>query len=205
MAYKWMGHDIAAPLTIKSDRTIWTVEKLDKSIDRGASTAQRWLLDFAVVCNTDEADLMIALATGMEDIYEMRMPSMNGVKERALALNGFIPSNTHLNTAAQLDLGDTEVSLVSTVDLTIPRGTFTNFGSKDKVYMLPEDVVMTAGVPVTAPIFPMVNSSVANNAHVLPFDQCDLKYYIDTTMMQGITYTDGVLTGIDRVQLIEAL
>ena len=47
-SYNYKGQPMLAPFTFRSNQDVWTVEKRDKSVDKGAAAAQRWEIDFAV-------------------------------------------------------------------------------------------------------------------------------------------------------------
>lgn len=205
MAYLWKGHPIAAPITFESDRDVWTVEKLDKSIDRGASNAQRWKINFAVTVNQKEEDIFLLMATGMEEKHSMVMPSLNGVRERALKLNGSLPSETMIDLATSTVLNASNITVNSASNYTLPKGTFIRIGVEPKVYMVTADVALQSGSTSVIPVFPNIKRVSFSDTVVRTFDNVIFTYYLDDTMVQGITYSDGVLTGIDRIQTIEAI
>lgn len=201
MAYKWMGHPIAAPLKIESDRDIWTVEKLNKSIDRGASNAQRWKVSFSVIVNQNEDDLFLTMSTQMETKLTMLMPQLNAVRKKAV--NGW-PGLNQASVVGTAAAGSTSATVNNSgTTKFIPKGSFINASSHSKVYMTTTDVTLTQGVDTVINFFPALKASVAGSFKF--DDNVNFTYYIDDTMVQGITYNDGILTGIDNIQLIEAI
>lgn len=178
MTYKWKGRDVLAPVTFKSNQDVWTVEKLDKSIDRLQSPGQRWELTFSTVDNQGEGELFAALVEGMSS--KQTMPMIN--------LNSATKSGSVTTTGASK--GSTTVPLTGT----IKPGTFIQFSNHTKVY----------AYLGTNKVFPALRADVPAGS-VLVGDAVVFHYYIDDTVIQGINYSDGILSGIDSVTLLEAV
>lgn len=201
MAYKWEGQDILAPLTFRSNQTVWTVEKLDKSIDRIVHPSQRWELEFSVLTNENEHQMFDRLTNKFANKGTMVMPSIlyamgAGKKPTATQLKVGIAAAANASSVVIQNSGD-EVGL--------RKGTFIQFGNHDKVYAVTGSETIGASSSASVNIFPNLRKSLPLNGGVKAYDDVTFHYYLDDTMMKGITYQDGVLTGVDRIALLEAV
>jgi len=203
MAYTWEGFPIVAPVTFRSNQTVWTVDKLDKSIDRTVHPAQRWELSFGIITDTKENLAFNALTTDFGSKNQMIMPSLN----YAAAISTAKPSATQIKVSAGASAGVSTINIKNSSTLCGARiGTFIKFANHNKIYVLTGNTSIPDSDP-SHPItfFPALKYAVDADVTVTFYDDVVLNYYYDDSMMQGITYRDGILTGIDRISIIEAI
>ena len=206
MKYQWEGLDILAPLTFKSNQTVWTVEKLDKSIDRLSHPSQRWDLSFAVKSNEGENFAFRALTGDFSVASFMPMPSLLRSDHKS-SLNGR-PAVGAIKLESTAAAGVSTVTIKNSVatSFAVGVGTFVQFSNHNKVYVMTSDRTFPASTAATTMnFFPKLRVSVPANTTVKFYDEVTYHYYLDTNNLQGITYVDGQLFGIDNVSLWEAL
>jgi hypothetical protein len=198
MAYTFNGASILAPLSITSNQPIYETDTVSLSKQRASQGAQRWELSFTTVTTQNtEADMLVGMVTGLATSDTMVMPQ--------------IPSAANNNTATTSQAIDANVaaglSLVTIVsDGIIKKGSFIKFSNHDKIYMVTADVAASvASAPVNVNIYPSLRSAVTT-AHTLNTGAAAvLSYYrnIDTT--QGLKFTDGILSSVGSISLVEAI
>jgi hypothetical protein len=204
-AYQWEGMDIQSPLTIRSNQTIWTVEKLDKSIDRLAHPSQRWDMSFAVKTNSNDNNLFQAMTNGFANKGTMTMPTLHGsnvagVNKPAL---GKITANGNL-TGGSFSINASKAS--SATPVSVGLSAFVQFDNHNKVYAVTSQVDFTAGTGSRSfTIYPSLRAEVPSGTVIKFYDDVTYHYYIDDSNIRGITYLDGLLSGIDRLELLEAI
>lgn len=202
MAYKWEGHDILAPLTFRSNQTVWTVEKLDKSIERVAHPSQRWELSFQIIADESENTFFNAMTSEFMNKKTMTMPSLvhnmsETAKPNATQLTA---SSSALSNSPSVQVGNSGARVV------LRKGTFIQFSNHDKVYAVTgKTTVNASATDVTLQLFPRLRKEVPSGTTIKAYDDVVLHYYLDTDMVQGITYNDGILSSIDRVSVLEAV
>ncbi|QGH74585.1 hypothetical protein KNU84_gp016 [Bacteriophage DSS3_VP1] len=203
MAYKWLDYDILAPLTIRSNQTVWTVEKLDKSIDRTTHPSQRWELEFSILNDDGDDRLFWETTTKMGNIRTMMMPSTVhniGITDK--------PDATQLKVSTTKPINSQTIAINNTgaTPARLRRSGFLQFANHNKVYAFTNSKVLAAGSTNTnMNIFPRLRQSVPAGTNIKVYDDVTFHYYMDDTMMKGITYQDGILSGVDRVALWEAV
>lgn len=201
MAYKWEGQDILAPLTFRSNQTVWTVEKLDKSIERVTHPSQRWELEFSVLTNENEDSMFNVLVSKFADKGTMMMPSLLHVMQEPKK-----PSGTQLRVSITGNSNGSSVTIQNSgSEVVLRRGTFVQFGNHSKVYSVTNNITLGANSSSSVPIFPNLRSEVPTNVVMKAYDDVVLHYYFDDTMLKGLTYQDGMMSSIDRVALLEAV
>src|SRR5690606_35551306 len=199
MKYLFMGAEILAPVTFRNNTTIWTVEKADKSIDRATSNSQRWELDFSLKMSGDEGTflgnlLYNTLNESGGGLTQMLMPQPVG------AYNAATGNHTTWRLSAALSAGD----FIGTYSgsFTPSVGLFFRFGNHNKIYC----VTAIDSPSSTFAFYPKLRRNVSTNSILYTKDNnCDIRVYLDDTSMSGITYTDGILSGVDKITVIEAI
>jgi hypothetical protein len=206
MPYKWEGLDILAPLTIKSNQTIWTVEKLDKSIDRMSSPSQRWDMNFSVKDNENEGAAFKAMTSGFASKSFMPMPNL--LRSKHSTSNFIAPTWDAIRLGVVSASGATTVSLKNVTGVGLASGVsaFIQFVNDTKVYAATTQAVFNPFASnVALSIFPPLRKATPIDTVVRFYDHVTYHYYLNTDNLQGITYTDGILFGIENVALWEAL
>lgn len=207
--YEYKGQSMVAPFTFRSNQDIWTVEKRDKSVDRGKASGQRWEIDFGVVNNDNMVDLFLANVTGFDSEEQIIMPQMLEVETRMSAASDKANnSSRQLSLSVAGSIGDSNVTVSCANDVAcfIPKGYFFKFQNHKKLYVTTADCSVAAGVGQTATLsfFPPLIEDVVIGNNVKVTTNALINVYQDDTNLQGITYKDGVLMGINRITLIES-
>jgi len=204
-AYYYNGLPMVAPFTFRSNQEVWTVEKRDKSIDRGTSSAQRWELDFGVVDTIGTVDNFLAgvVDVGVEDT--MVMPQLKEVQDIWSAdSNSVSNSGKTMAVNSTAESGSLSASVYAYGGTThIPRGYFFKFASHSKIYTVTSD--FDSGSSSTLHFFPALRQTVTNGDYLKVDSQALITYYKDDTNLQGITYNDGVLAGIGAITILESV
>lgn len=206
MAYKWEGQDIIAPLTFRSNQTTWTVEKLDKSIDRTTHPSQRWELDFGLTTNTNEGDIMVALTDGFGDEKTMVMPSIVSAKEYRMFEH---PIAGEVETVGNVSAGTTVVTLRNSNAEAkyVGKAAFLQFANHNKVYMMRGARMLSPNntLPRETSIFPNLREDVPEGTEVYFYDDVTLHHYVSSDAIQGLTYTDGILMQTETITVLESV
>jgi len=164
--------------------------------------AQRWELEFKVIM-ADASSTFADMVSTFHDKLTLEMPQLN-VRGEAIS-SGTSTSSITTFSGTQL-VGDSTIA-ISGLGLgnTINKGRFIKFSNHDKIYLLTETV--TGDGSDFLNIYPSLRTSVAGSTQILyrDTDAITLSAYRDITNVQGITYTDGVLSELGTINLIEAL
>jgi hypothetical protein len=208
-AYYYKGLPMVAPFTFRSNQDLWSVEKRDKSVDVGRSQAQRWEIDFSVITNDSEVDTFIQHTSDFIDtINDFVFPQLPRVNS-ALQNHPYKATNSGL-TVMSLDgaslAGDDSIAVTSTNRSFIPKGYFVKFQTSSKIHVTTSDTdISTGGITVNMDIFPPLVKNLVGATTVKVGNEVLGKHLLSMDNMQGITFKDGVLAGIDKVTLIEDL
>lgn len=199
--YYYHGAQILAPLSIISNSPIYDADTVSLKKLRSSQGHQRWELSFEVVANDNAADLLLASIENLNNAASMIMPQIREVEDlNTLTGTLVVPTETSANSGT--------VTVTNTFAITgiLKKGTFVKFSNHGKVYILSQDLDMagTSGTK-TAHIFPKLQKTVAATSTLQYGSDCALTYFREVTNMQGINYSDGVLSNIGSVQLIEAI
>ena len=102
---------------------------------------------------------------------------------------------------ASASAGATSVSINNNGVLS--EGTFIKFSNHDKLYMVTAGVSSGAGVVVS--IYPSLRTAVTTSHTLKTGTSAVLSYYrnIDTT--QGLSFTDGIISSVGTISLVEAI
>lgn len=197
MAYFYNGAKILAPLQITSNRQTYQSETLSLKQQTFLTQAQRWELSFRIAMNSDENDMFGAHTWDFHTKKTMVMPQLNG-PARALTFTGL------LATADVSAGGDNTVSIAATGTGVLPAGYFIKFDNHNKIYAITDSVTF-ANDTQTVNVFPSLLTAVSGATAVLTGDNATIRYQLDLTSGQGITYQDGVLSDPGTIKLIESL
>ena len=203
MAYTFQGQDIVAPFRLSSNEPVFSADSVNLQVRRVRQGSQRWEMEFKVVM-ADASSTFADMITTFHDKVTLEMPQLNVRGE-------VISSGTCTTTVSSAGVQATGVSTVAidgmTAGTTIKKGRFVQFNSHEKIYMVTADVTADLLGSANLPIYPNLRELVANGVELLYKDSDSITFYAyrDISNTQGITYTDGVLSDLGTIQLIEAL
>ena len=194
MTYYFNGAKILAPFSVTSNEPVYDVETISLSKQRASQGAQRWELAFnTVTSDATEADVLIGVATGLATADTMPMPQLPSVDR----LNTIGASRAITSNAAA---GVSSVTINS--DGVLSKGSFIKFSNHAKIYMVTADVA--AGV-VAVPIYPQLRTAVTTAHTFKTGSSATLTYYRDVSNLRGLTFTDGILSSVGTINLVEAI
>jgi len=203
MAYTFQGQDIVAPFRLSSNEPVFSADSINLKVRRVRQGAQRWEMEFKVVM-ADASSTFADMVSTFHDKVTLEMPQLN--------VRGEVISSGTCNTTVRLKslhaAGATSLSIDGmTVGTTIKKGRFVQLKDLDKIYMVTADVTADSAGEASLPIYPGLVENAAANKELLYKDSDSITFnaYRDISNTQGITYTDGVLSDLGTITLIEAL
>lgn len=197
MPYLYNGSPILAPLNIMSNRQAFQVETLSLKQTKFTTEAQRWELSFGIANNGNEAASFLAHTADYYRKKIMVMPQLNGPRSQ-MTFAGTLSIGTGLLG------GDSEVAITASGSGVLPAGYFVKFSNHDKVYVVTETATFSNNT-VNVNIFPSLTADVLVGANLLLGDNVTIRYQLDLTATQGITFNDGIISSVVSIKLIEAL
>jgi hypothetical protein len=200
--YFYQGAEILAPITISSNEPHFDMTTVSLKTQRASQDHQRWELSFNVLSDQDKAaELFLSTIVNFDTSDTMIMPQL--VKEA----NTNTLNNLTLNLAAIATAGSSSVLVNNSSNVTgkLPKGSFIKFSNHSKVYITTSALDFTGSADKTLNIYPNLLSSLAINNTIKTGDDCVISYFKSIDNQMGITYTDGILSNIGTVNLIEAL
>jgi len=88
----------------------------------------------------------------------------------------------------------------------LPRGSFVKFSNHDKIYIVTEDTTFLNNTSnYVVKVYPKLKTAVATSHTFVGKDSANLTFYRDINNSTGITFSDGVMSSIGSVSLIEAV
>jgi hypothetical protein len=203
MAYTFQGQDIVAPFRLSSNEPVFSADSVNLQVRRVRQGSQRWEMEFNVIM-TDATNTFADMITTFHDAVTLEMPQLN-IRGEVISSG---TSTSSITTSSGVELaGDDTIAISGLVTgTTINKGRFIKFSSHDKIYMVTETV--TGDGSDFLKIYPSLRQTITSGDQVLYRDDVDaitFTAYRDISNVQGITYTDGVLSDLGTIQLIEAL
>jgi hypothetical protein len=203
MAYTFQGQDIVAPFRLSSNEPVFSADSVNLQVRRVRQGSQRWEMEFNVIM-TDATNTFADMITTFHDAVTLEMPQLN-IRGEVISSG---TSTSAITTFSGVELaGDDTIAISGLVSgTTINKGRFIKFSSHDKIYMVTETV--TGDGSDFLKIYPSLRQTILSGDQVLYRDDVDaitFTAYRDISNVQGITYTDGVLSDLGTIQLIEAL
>jgi hypothetical protein len=203
MAYTFQGQDIVAPFRLSSNEPVFSADSVNLQVRRVRQGSQRWEMEFNVMM-TDATNTFADMITTFHDAVTLEMPQLN-IRGEVISSG---TSTSAITTFSGVELaGDDTIAISGLVSgTTINKGRFIKFSSHDKIYMVTETV--TGDGSDFLKIYPSLRQTITSGDQVLYRDDVDaitFTAYRDISNVQGITYTDGVLSDLGTIQLIEAL
>jgi len=181
----------AAPMTVRSNRPISVSDTLSLKRFSSSSQAQRWEIETALVpASSNAQELFVDIVSkGHTVATKVLMPQNYGSRLARTATGGAIAS------------GAAGASTITySVSGKIPKGSFVNFGTDTKVYMLAGDATTNG----TVGIHPELRTTLVNATMHYAEDVIGSFYY-DTDVARGMIYSDGILMDMGTLKLVEAL
>jgi hypothetical protein len=203
MAYTFQGQDIVAPFRLSSNEPVFSADSINLKVRRVKQGAQRWEMEFNVMM-TDATNTFADMITTFHDAVTLEMPQLN-IRGEVISSG---TSTSSITTSSGVELaGDDTIAISGLVTgTTINKGRFIKFSSHDKIYMVTETV--TGDGSDFLKIYPSLRQTITSGDQVLYRDDVDaitFTAYRDISNVQGITYTDGILSDLGTINLIEAL
>lgn len=198
MRYYFEGAEILAPFTIMSNEPMFDIDTVSLKKLRATQNAQRWELSFEVLNADNPTDLLLSSLVNSDQVSTMIMPQFKEVYDATTCSN-----SPRVLTAASAGAGTIVVDKASASGL-LPKGSFVKFSNHDKLYILTENLNMSSGT-TRAKIYPALTRSVGINTSLNFLENCEISYFRDISDLKGITFSDGILSNIGTVNLVEAL
>jgi hypothetical protein len=203
MAYTFQGQDIVAPFRLSSNEPVFSADAVNLRVRRVRQGSQRWEMEFKVVM-TDATNTFADMITTFHDAVTLEMPQLN---VRGEVISSGTSTGAITTFSGGEPAGDDTIAISGLVTgTTINKGRFIKFSSHDKIYMVTETV--TGDGSDFLKIYPSLRQSIVAGDQVLYRDNVDsitFTAYRDISNTQGITYTDGILSDLGTITLIEAL
>ena len=199
--YFYQGAEILAPITISSNEPHFDMTTVSLKTQRASQDHQRWELSFNVLSDQDKAaELFLSTIVNFDTSDTMIMPQL--VKE------GNTNTLSITNVGAPAVAGASSVSINNSISQigVLPKGSFIKFANHSKVYITTNTFTLTGSTTSqTLNIYPNLISGIPNGTNLLTGDSCVISYFKSIDNQMGITYTDGILSNIGTINLIEAL
>ena len=195
--YQFLGQDIVAPFRVNSNEPVFAADSVSLKHRRVAQGSQRWELEFGVVMQ-DAASFFADMVSDFDSEITMTMPQLN-VRGETISSGTCTSAVVAASTTAA---GSTSVPLGST-NGTISKGRFVKFANHNKIYLVTGEFPGSGSIS----IYPKLTQEVPATTALLYKDSDAITFrgYRDVTNVNGITYTDGVLSEAGNINLIEAL
>jgi hypothetical protein len=203
-AYYFQGEPIVAPFRISSNEPVFSADSITLRVRRVKQGAQRWEMEFSVM-SQDPTTIFTEMVTNFHNTVTLEMPQLNvrgetisqGTASALVRVSGAHEEND--STIQLKDMGNTK---------TINKGRFVKFSNHDKIYLVHNTTTSATDGTGTLSIYPSLRTTVADDTQLLYRDGVDditFTAYRDVTEMQGLSYSDGVLSDIGTINLLEAL
>ena len=217
--YYYKGAQILTPFTITSNEPMFDMTTISLKTQRASQGAQRWELSFDIIAeNSNQADLFVSSFKDIESTNTMIMPQLtsatkaryNSLGADTLYHTGALGANADeitLPVAVSAAAGATQVTVgggTAVVNGLMPKGTFIKFSNNDKIYITTTDTLFAnAGGAIN--IYPRLKQSLTTGNNMVMKDLVQFSYYRSIDNQQGITFTDGILSNLGSITLIEAV
>lgn len=217
--YYYNGAQILAPFTITSNEPMFDMTTISLKTQRASQGAQRWELSFDIIAeNSNQADLFVSSFKDIESANTMIMPQLtsstkpryNSSGEDTLYKTEEVGANLNEITmpiSVSASAGATQVYIgagTAVVTGLMPKGTFIKFSNSDKLYVTTSDANF-ANSGSAIDIYPRLKKTLSTSDNIVLKDLVQFSYYRDIGNQQGITFTDGILSNIGQINLIEAV
>jgi len=199
MKYYFEGAEILAPFTISSNEPMFDVDTVSLKKQRTSQNAQRWELSFRILNADNPAELMLSSLIDFDETKTMIMPQLKAVYEATTCTANPVVHTTAASGSSTVVLTYTSSSGI------IPKGSFIKFSNHDKVYVVKSNINMDLQSNVSAQIFPALVTQVNSEDTLQILDDCVFTYFRDVNDLRGLTFSDGILSDLGTINLVEAL
>jgi hypothetical protein len=203
-AYYYQGQQIVTPFRLSSNEPVFSADSISLKVRRVKQGAQRWELEFSVIL-TDPADTFADMITNFHNTVTLEMPQLNMRGENIS--QGTCSNLVRVNNAHSANDSTVTIDGMGS-NRTIKKGRFVKFSNHDKIYLVTATSTSSGAGSAILNIYPSLRTAVPNNTQLLYRDDTDaitLTAFRDISNTQGITYTDGILSEMGTINLIEAL
>lgn len=180
----------AAPLKISSKQNVLVSDSLNLKRHTGNTGAQRWEIETSIVPSQRNGELFakLVIASFAETVY-VRFPQIVGCEmDNSQTIQLLVPA-----------LPGADTIHLSGVSGSIPVGHFIQFTNHNKVYTVTDGGSSVGDVK----IFPKLKQAVTNGTQIRYGDKISSKFFIDSNNLIGLSFTDGLLSDIGTLKLIE--
>jgi len=214
--YYYEGAQILAPFQIISNHPIYDSDTISLKKQRGDQGHQRWELSFNLLANDNMADLLVSSTQipSSAAASTMIMPQLKEVEDlNTIAIsvsytwttNNTVYSKPAVHLPATANSASVTIFNSSGITGTLKKGNFIKFSNHDKVYLVTADAVFSGNTNVSLGIYPKLRKPVTAGSTLEIGSNVLLSYYRDISNIQGIVFTDGILSNVGTVDLKEAL
>ena len=195
--YQFQGQDIVAPFRITSNEPVFASDSVSLKQRRVAQGAQRWELEFGVLMQ-DPSSAFADMVSTFNDNVTMTMPQLN-VRGETISSG---TATSAVTVASNASSGDTQISPAG-ANGTINKSRFIKFSNHDKIYLVTQNYSGSGFLS----IYPSLRVAVPASTAILykDSDAINLTAIRDLTNLSGIQYTDGILSDVGNINLIEVL
>lgn len=197
----YLGATVIAPVEILSNQPGFQSETIALNTQTVGISAQRWELRFKVQA-TDPSAYFRQKVSDKFGTKTMVMPQIfHANNEPGHTVTGTV-------TCTAEAVGQTAITVTAPAAQngnTIAAGRFIKFSNNDKLYITTSSATFSSG-SATFNIFPgLVEATTTSHTLTYLEDSVMLTAYESIENINGITFTDGVLTDSGTIHLIEAL
>ena len=198
--YYFDSAEILAPFTVRSNEPMFDVDTVSLKKQRASQNVQRWELSFNILTTKEtEVDSLVNTVQNMDVTSTMIMPQLPSVANLTT-----ITSNPTLLVAA--DAGSTTIyANHNSADGLLPKGSFIKFNNSNKIYITTNDANFNQNFAVSIGVYPKLRVGLTTSNTILANSSAILTYYRSIDNVQGITFTDGILSNPGTIDLIEAV
>lgn len=181
-----------APLSVVSLSPSFVSDTLSLRRLASRQSAQRWEIEARLLLDSDPSSFFLhnTVAGHSETVY-VRMPQLHGKPS--------LPNSLAITVAYAAAADATSVRLTGYLTNTIPAGEFIRFTGDSKVY------VVRSHITDTITIFPPLLSPKTVGTIMSYGGAVVMNAVYDTNTRSGITFSDGVMTDVGIIKLVERL
>jgi len=182
----------AAPTSVVSSQPILTSDTLSLKRYSSTTTAQRWEIDSNLEPLSYTSNELFAniVEKGNTEVVTVAIPQNYGV------IHNITSTGVAQGGGA---IGEFSVSVTQHAGF-LPRGCFIKFANHSKIYMTTSSLTNTG----TLNLYPALRIAVPGGT-VISYSDVLMNAYYDTSVIRGMSFTDGILMDMGTIKLIEAL
>ena len=205
--YFYKGSPIETPVTITSDRFYYESTSLSLKRQITSTEGQRWILDFNVKQNphADEQSMFLEHVSEPFRVHSMVMPQLPSVDRKAVLSKARTRSGNYSAGTDTIPItrgfpaGETN----GTANQVYPKGMFIRFANHPKVYVVTETIAWGSANDTVMNIFPKLVHPVPVGTEIHLGNACEITYILDSSVIKGLTFTDGIISSPGTVRIIE--